>query len=373
MKNTLIWVCPEMTPYHDVLFNEISSDPQIKLEVFSVMKPTSTHPFLITAGKKYIFNFSKHKTWFDWPLFTRLINEKESSIVISSYLKPTLVLALILLGVLGLPFVYFTDTPLPNDKMWSSEREVIRPFFKRILRGLWLKWIFKHATKVLATGKPGVDSVIRLGCPPEKAVIFPYWVDIPKVKPPEMNRSYDFLCVGQLIERKNYKAAISAFSKLNPKNYKNKINLILIGSGPQKEELQKYCDELRIHHGKVVFRGWLDNKEIQKELKNSFALVHPAKWEPFGVVVLEAMAQGLPILASDKTMAALDRVKDGTSGFIHQTGNVEQLTKHMNQLISNPSLVKKMRKESRKMAEKWPPSFGVKILKGIFRMGLERA
>ena len=373
MKNKLIWICPEFTPYHEVLFDALDSDSNIELEVNVIMDSTETHPFISNNQRKYEWHVSKNPNKIDWPLIKKLLSQKDLSIVISSYLKPTLVIAIVILGLLGIKFVYFTDTPLPNEITWSGNRKVKRPIYKRMIRSQWLKWIFKHAIKVLATGQPGVDAVIDLGCPTEKAVVFPYWVDLPPAKLPKNKYdSYNFLCVGQIIERKNFKTAIEAFSKLVVKKRIKNIKLIIIGSGQQEDELRRFADKFNIRYGKVIFKGWLKNSEIHEELSNGFAFIHPAKWEPFGVSVLEAMAHSLPILASDQTMAALDRVKNGYSGFIHQTGNVDQLSAQMELLISKRLLTKKMRKKSRMTAEKWRPSVGVKIIKDIFRIGNER-
>ena len=57
--------------------------------------------------------------------------------------------------------------------------------------------------------------------------------------------------------------------------------------------------------------------------------VHTARFEPYGVVVLEALSSGLPILASTKTMAAIDRIRDGRNGFLHQAGDELDLYRTM--------------------------------------------
>jgi len=83
-------------------------------------------------------------------------------------------------------------------------------------------------------------------------------------------------------------------------------------------------------------------------------LVHPALWDPYPVAVLEAMAWGLPVLASDQTMAAVDRVGPGESGFLHRVGDVSGLARDMAYLLGHRERVREMGRQARQTAAQWP-------------------
>ena len=121
-------------------------------------------------------------------------------------------------------FIYYTDTPLPQSLQWNTDMPQRRSFFRRLARRQRLKWIFRHADSVLATGRPGVRAVIDLGCLPEKAVVFPYWVALPRVTH-EYRRRHEFriIGVGQLIYRKGYDIALQALRQA--------IDVVILRSG----------------------------------------------------------------------------------------------------------------------------------------------
>ncbi len=104
---------------------------------------------------------------------------------------------------------------------------------------------------------------------------------------------------------------------------------------------------------------------FKKKNKKADVLIHPALWEPYGVAVLEAMACAKPAIASDRTMAALDRIKPGINGFIHKSNDIEQLTEQMSFFIQNPDQITKMSREARRTAEEWPVERSVEIIKKI--------
>lgn len=115
----------------------------------------------------------------------------------------------------------------------------------------------------------------------------------------------------------------------------------------------------------VTFAGWKQPEEMAQLLREADALVHPARWEPYGVVVLEAMAAGLPVLGSEASGAVMDRVVPGLSGFIHTVGDEGQLARHMLQIAKDTTLLDALQQGARRKAEAWPAQRGVDLLKSI--------
>ena len=95
-------------------------------------------------------------------------------------------------------------------------------------------------------------------------------------------------------------------------------------------------------------------------------LIHPSPvHEPYGVVVIEGMAAGKAILASNLTCAGLDRIEEGVNGFIHPAGDVQTIVDHLNYFLDRPEDVAKMGQAAIKTAHQWPIGNGVNIIKSF--------
>jgi glycosyltransferase involved in cell wall biosynthesis len=85
----------------------------------------------------------------------------------------------------------------------------------------------------------------------------------------------------------------------------------------------------------------------------------------FGAAVLEAMAAGLVVLGSEATAAVRDRIRHGENGFVHRTGDVDELARQIGALLTHPELIRRIGQEARRTAEEWPVERGVQIIKSI--------
>jgi glycosyltransferase involved in cell wall biosynthesis len=135
----------------------------------------------------------------------------------------------------------------------------------------------------------------------------------------------------------------------------------IIGDGPQRAELEQRVARSPFA-ARIVFRGWLQPDEIQQVLKSTHVFLHPARWDPFPVAVLEAMAAGLAVLGSDRSGSVVDRVRDRINGFIHRSGDVAALASHIGAVTESPARAREMCEEARRSAEAWPVQRGVDIL-----------
>ena len=115
-------------------------------------------------------------------------------------------------------------------------------------------------------------------------VIYPP-VDTDKIKPGSKNLGY-FLIISRLVSYKKIDIAIKACNIL-------KLPLIIIGEGPSKKYLQKIAGST------IEFLGWQSDQNKIEYLRNSRALIFPGE-EDFGIVPVEAMAAGKPVIAFNK-------------------------------------------------------------------------
>ncbi|MBF0367837.1 MAG: glycosyltransferase family 4 protein [Magnetococcales bacterium] len=378
-RQRLVWLCPEFTPYHEVLFDALAADGAFDLRVVIMMGPTESHPFETKDERPYEWDLADPRLRVDEGLIDDLLREEAAWFVVSSYLRPTLMAAMKVLAKAGRPFLYYTDTPLSQKIRWTRSGPEKRSLLRRIGRARRLAWIFANAHRVLATGDFGVGAVEALGCPPEKSVVFPYWVDIGKRPPPRnpARGARRFLGIGQLIFRKGWDVAIEALSRMldnmrdDTGENAPRVQLRLIGDGRDRWFLEEMIREKNLS-SHVILSGWLQPPEVAQALKEADALVHPSRWEPYGVVVMEAMAAGVPVLGSGMTGAVVDRVVDGESGFIHPVDDVARLAWQMEQLVEDGELLAQLSRAARKKAEEWPVQRGVDTIKSIVLDGYGR-
>lgn len=109
------------------------------------------------------------------------------------------------------------------------------------------------------------------------------------------NSLFKFLNVAALIEGKGHEDLIKAFA--NHFGGKDNIQLRIGGAGPLYNELKTLSEDLGVSK-QVVFLGYLNREEVLKEMLHSDVYILPSHYETFGVVVIEALACGLPVIAT---------------------------------------------------------------------------
>ena len=149
-------------------------------------------------------------------------------------------------------------------------------------------------------------------------------VFLQSVIPPKTAKPFVWLAVGSLIHRKGYDVLIEAFAQLGDTE-----QLIIIGSGTESERLHAQAEQLGIAD-RVRFTGMLDKQAIVSLMNESNAFVLPSRGETFGVAYIEAMAMGLPVIAT--LCGGPEYFVSSDNGLLVDIDNVEQLTKAMKQM-----------------------------------------
>lgn len=162
------------------------------------------------------------------------------------------------------------------------------------------------------------------------------------------------LCVAELHERKGQKYLIEAVKILADSGALN-FKLVFVGDGPQR----KYYEKLATPLGeKVLFLG--RKKEVAKLMSASDVFVLPSVREAFGLVLLEAAAVGLPIIASN-VGGIPEIIDDGKSGILVPPENLEVLAEAINKLLQNPALAENLAHEAKSKVEM---NFSAKTMAG---------
>lgn len=101
-----------------------------------------------------------------------------------------------------------------------------------------------------------------------------------------------------------------------------------MGEGPEREKLEQLVQSLGLRDV-VTFRGWVPPSQVERELADAWALVAPSLWtEPLGLVALEAIVRGVPVIASGAGGLG-EIVEPGASGLLFPNGDEEQLTRQL--------------------------------------------
>lgn len=148
------------------------------------------------------------------------------------------------------------------------------------------------------------------------------------------------LCsIGELTARKNHKIILQALFKLNNKN----IHYMIIGQGRLKQALYDLVKKLKLE-SQVHFLGY--RTDIKELLSISDLYVFPSIQEGLPVALMEAMATGLPIIASN-IRGNRDLIQNGRNGFLVEN-KIEEYSLKIVELMENPQLRKKISEQAKK-------------------------
>lgn len=145
------------------------------------------------------------------------------------------------------------------------------------------------------------------------------------------------LFLGQLSEAKGCFDLLEAAALLRPRW--PQLRLVLGGVG-QADALMARARALGLE-GQVELPGWLDARQKRAALAGALAFALPSYAEGLPMSLLEAMAAGLPVLAS-RVGGIPDMVRDGEQGFLVEAGDVAALAQRLAQWLANPALAQRM-------------------------------
>lgn len=149
------------------------------------------------------------------------------------------------------------------------------------------------------------------------------------------NKYFDFISTGALSKRKGMDVLITAFTSAFASN--NAVRLFVYGEGPERQNLEKLIFDNNMGN-KIFLEGLVDRKTIADQMKSSECFVLASKLETFGVVYIEAMAMGLPVIAT-KCQGPEDFVNDDNGILIpvNDPSSLEHALKSMYSNIANYS------------------------------------
>jgi len=146
--------------------------------------------------------------------------------------------------------------------------------------------------------------------------------------PSSSDETFNWLSVSNLVEDKGHDTLLRAFAKLNDK----KSMLTIVGDGPLMGSLQLLSKSLDIND-RVVFTGIISRDEIPNTFTNSHAFIHPSRYETQGIVIIEALATGRPVI-STKCGGPNHVIKEG-DGYLIPIDDEQAIVDSMKNMMNN--------------------------------------
>jgi glycosyltransferase involved in cell wall biosynthesis len=160
------------------------------------------------------------------------------------------------------------------------------------------------------------------------------------------------LLVGRLVPEKGVFDLLEAYAKLES-GLRSEVGLVFAGDGVSREELTQRAR--RISPGAVCFPGFAQREDLAGLYALAEALVLPTHSDPWGLVVNEAMACGLPIIVSSVAGCSADLVEDGWNGYVVPPWDSEKLSVAIDSLLRQPDLKQEMSARSLERIRNYSP------------------
>ena len=276
---------------------------------------------------------------------------------------------------LGLPLVFTFHTqyqeythyvPLPQD--------AIQDFLKDTVNN-WLKEFMALCQHIVIPSESMKEILINDYGLRDNYTVIPTGIDLEPYRHADGKalRSREgwqdnivLVSTGRLAMEKNWPVLLHSIQKVYREH--PDIHLVIIGDGPEKKVLQEQCAELGIGEC-VTFTGELPFEEVPAYLKAADLFVFASLTETQGLVTMEALAAGLPVVAVDAS-GTRDIVDNGEQGFLVSNDH-DALADAINQLLDSPQKMKKFKRNAIKKSKAYDMKNCAKQLINVYEQAME--
>ncbi len=275
---------------------------------------------------------------------------KPNVINLPGYYEPAMNIVLFYCRLKGIIVVISADST-EGDNPNIGWREALKRF------------VVSKAQGFFCYGSKSAEYILKLGMKPEHILVENNSVDNKKIsdlhaealktreiaKHSYQLRKYNFIYVGRLIDVKNLDNLLAAYKPFAVSDW----GLIVLGDGSQESKLKKYKNDNSLE-GICFIEGqpWFD---VPKILALADVFILPSYSEPWGLVVNEAMACGLPVIVSIKCGSAYDVVKEGINGYTFDPYNIDELTFVFKKFVDNPEKIIPFGQQSKEIIKRFSP------------------
>jgi glycosyltransferase involved in cell wall biosynthesis len=205
--------------------------------------------------------------------------------------------------------------------------------------------LVRSASGFFVPGRASADYVRGLGVPDDRIAVAPNAVDadlFAAAAGPRDGGPCRFLYVGRLDPEKGLDVLLAAFRRVPGE-------LVLVGGGSEEAALREQASE------RVRFVGQLDRDEVVPHYAAADVFVLPSRSEPWGMVLNEAAAAGLPLVATDGVGAAHELIEHGVNGFRVPAGDESALAEALRRLAEDEEFRRRAGARSRELVRPFTP------------------
>jgi glycosyltransferase involved in cell wall biosynthesis len=275
---------------------------------------------------------------------------KPDVVNVSGYYEPAMNTVIFYCRLVGIKVIISVD---------STEEDKPNIWWKEAIK----RFVVNRAQGFFCYGSKAAEYMLKFGAKPHQILLENNAVDNQKISSiyqsalPVRNtekekfglRPYNFIYTGRLMAIKNVDNLLIAFSKLKTDNW----GLIILGDGAEREKLKKYVAENKLAGVSFIDgQAWYD---VPKFMALGDVFVLPSYSEPWGLVVNEAMVNGMPVIVSNKCGSSHDLVKNGKNGYTFNPYDTEELAAIMDKFVKEPEIIKAFGEISKEIIKKYSP------------------
>ncbi|MBW4654700.1 MAG: glycosyltransferase family 4 protein [Kaiparowitsia implicata GSE-PSE-MK54-09C] len=243
-------------------------------------------------------------------------------------------------------FIYHTSWPY-----WGLD-EVPRRYgwLSRVFRAFWNRVLTSPNVRIVSVSSAS-EKEIKQRYPNADVTVIPHVVsnEFFQARPSTFSQDFGILYVGELSEKKGIKLLPEVLKKLSDLS----VNISFIGDG----SLRDFVNEPTSFSNQNVYGRVTDRDKIAQIYSQHQVLLVPSlktkKWEElFGMVIIEAMAVGLPVVASDH-VGPRSLIEHGRNGFLVPEGVVDGYARYIRTLAQNPELWSEMSANARERSQQY--------------------
>lgn len=332
-----------------------------RIQVLYWSKDNFSNPFKIEGGRFIFYPYCKpydsgyitglkYMVWIGKTLWKISKNLKDSKLLFMTVTPIWAGLPTLIVGKMRRKKVILR---LDVQRIDYTEKENKLNGFSKIhsfLRLLTLKIIFSFTLPlydfVIGISKGVSQEAKKYGA--KKITTIPFLIDINPflAEGKKKTKKPIILYVGQIKKMKGIDILIEAFRLLKTENFLAK--LLIVGS-PTNPKDELYYKEIKLlSRGlDVEFLGWFPHEKLPEIYQQADIFVLPSYSEALGVVIMEAMASGLPVIATE-TSGGKELIDDGKTGFLVSIGNPIAIKEKIKILLEKPGLRESMGSAGRK-------------------------
>lgn len=357
-----------ISPYRIPVFNQIAEELGDRLKVLFMAESEAKRQWTVSLSRiRFRYEVLKGKQFrqmgaidmtYSWnpSVFMRLRAFDPDVIIIGGYHHPTSYAVLLYAKLTGTRIVLWCESHEADRRSGSRWREMIKRAF------------IKSCDGFLVPGTASRKYLIGYSVDESKIILAPNCTDTDvffatdeqarqclqrdTLKGNNLTSEMpDFilLFVGRLAPEKGFPVLVEILSTLQEERVD--AGLLVVGDGPMRREYESMVGMRGLAH--VVFVGFLEPKHIRDYYRLADVLIMPSISEPWGMVVNEAMALGLPVLCSPHVGAAKDMVVEDETGYV--CSDVKCYVERLISLIKDPRKRDRMGQECLKMAACYSP------------------